>query len=233
MGDESVRVSALTRLLLTKYNEPFDETKDICSLENNESKNIKNTMKIYLEDLINLSDNELYQLTQLHRPVKQTNPEHFEYTDTKKKLVQEMSFVEDTELFLKIIMYRKKEILRELASIQKTISVYYNIQIKILNVLAKQHNANKDEPNTFIDYMNQIIDFFMSGFENGRPEIETDASIISRLFNIKQKSEDTLKTDIIENREYILRNTLDKYELLERKVSDLCQTTDIKEFCIE
>jgi hypothetical protein len=231
MGEENVRVSALTRLLLTKYNEPFDETKDICSSSSNsnESKNIKNTMKVYLEDLINLSDNDLYQLTQLYHTKKENTQylEHFEYTDTEKKRVHEMSFVEDIDIFLKIIMYRKQEILRELASIQKIISVYYNIQVKILNYVAEQYTTSSDDtPDSFEVYVTKIYEYF---FGNEQPDIEQND--INKLLTLNRKLEDTLTKNIIDNSEYILINTLDKYELLTQKVTDLCETNNITEFC--
>jgi hypothetical protein len=194
--EEELRVSALTRLLLTKYNTPFDDdNKDIDvykSVTAVPTESIKKTMKLYLEDLTKLNDDAVYKLTQIQRTSqtsRQVQELNCDFTNHNQTKIHELSFIEDVDMVLKIIMYRKQEILREMAFMQIMVSLYYNILAKILNLSVKKG-------------------------------LQMDKELIE-LKKTKSEIEKELQNYIVDNRDYLLRNILERYQLLTSSVEKL------------
>jgi hypothetical protein len=191
---EELRVSALTRLLLTKYNTQFDDDKDIDvykSVSAVPAESIKKTMKLYLEDVTKLNDDAVYKLTQIQRKSQTSTQDqelNCDFTNENKTKIHEMSFIEDVDMVLKIIMYRKQEILREMVLMQKMVSLYYNILAKILNLSVKKGLMDKE---------------------------------LIELTKTKSEIEKVLQNYIVDNRDYLLRNILERYQLLTNSVKKL------------
>lgn len=192
---EELRVSALTRLLLTKYNTHFDDDKDIDvykSVTAVPAESIKKTMKLYLEDLTKLNDDAVYKLTQIQRKSQTSRQEselNCDFTNYNQTKIHEMSFIEDVDMVLKIIMYRKQEILRMMVFMQIMVSLYYNILAKILNLSVKKG-------------------------------LQMDKELIE-LKQTKSEIEKELQNYIVDNRDYLLRNILERYQLLTSSVEKL------------
>ena len=207
----NIEVSAITRLLLTKYNEKFDNIKECPSKDDVDKKispqtsdtsDVSRIMELYLTDLAKLDDHKLFGLTGLNITSEMPSEPRCNYT-LNKKLISKMSFIDDVKLVLKIIMFRKQEVLRELALMQLHISCYTNTKSKIANLKTK------------LKYIEQEREFEQSEKFNQR--IVNDI----RDLELYQSKQIQIINNFIDSSEYLFSNTLRKYNTLQTSIERL------------
>ena len=228
---ESEYLSDITKLLLKKYNEPFDSrAKELTEIQENcenKNKNINNVMKAYLTDLIKLDKKELFTLTKLEKPVflNEKVPCNFE---KNLKKISNIDFIQDYALVKKIIEYRIQEVIKEITLIKYYFSIYQNIIACIINLLYKNYTVYDDTKNeAMLNKINSPLNVFKYNVDNVK-KIEKNKMIhdeyntnLDKLMNFKNELEIILEKQIIENKVYLLKNILCRYIFLETKMNSI------------
>ena len=218
---DEIYISKISKLLLQKYNTKFDEkNKEIKNIENNcEKKDIKKIMKSYLTDLNKLNSRDLFTLTKINIkdiPLKSVECNY----DKNNKKIQNLNFIQDIELVKKIIKYRKYEIIKEITLIKYYFSVYVNIITKIISI---QYKKFKTDPN--YNDINNSLNVFNHNVNIQENEINQITKIynekIHKLLEYKETLENILKKIFLENKNYLLKNTLCKYVFLETNIKKI------------
>ena len=218
---DEIYISKISKLLLQKYNTKFDEkNKEIKNIENNcEKKDIKKIMKSYLTDLNKLNSRDLFTLTKINIkdiPLKSVECNY----DKNNKKIQNLNFIQDIELVKKIIKYRKYEIIKEITLIKYYFSVYVNIITKIISI---QYKKFKTDPN--YNDINNSLNVFNHNVNIQENEINQITKIynekINKLLEYKETLENILKKIFLENKNYLLKNTLCKYVFLETNIKKI------------
>ena len=218
-------ISKITSILLTKYNSKFDELqKEFDSTQktcNDKQLDIKKIMKSYLTDLTKLDKSELFNLTNLEdKPISLTKI-NCNYTSNPKQ-ISEINFIQDLNLVKKIIDYRQQEIWKELALIQMYITIYNNIIVKILNIKLK--DTVKEE----------IIKYVVNVFNYNNDDINLDqnekytSSNLKKLLEFKIELEEILKNNVINNKQFLLKNILCKYKFLEEQLKKIIDNVKLE-----
>ena len=161
---ESEYLSDITKLLLKKYNEPFDSrSKELTKIQKNcenKNKNIENVMKAYLTDLVKLDKNELFTLTNLEKPTLLNENVPCNFTKNLKNIYN-IDFIEDYNLVQKIIQYRIQEVIKELTLIKYYFSVYQNIVACIINLKYKDFKVyDNDADKIIVGQQNSPLNVF-------------------------------------------------------------------------
>ena len=218
---DEIYISKISKLLLQKYTTKFDEkNKEIKNIENNcEKKDIKKIMKSYLTDLNKLNSRDLFTLTKINIkdiPLKSVECNY----DKNNKKIQNLNFIQDIELVKKIIKYRKYEIIKEITLIKYYFSVYVNIITKIISI---QYKKFKTDPN--YNDINNSLNVFNHNVNIQENEINQITKIynekINKLLEYKETLENILKKIFLENKNYLLKNTLCKYVFLETNIKKI------------
>lgn len=218
---DEIYISKISKLLLQKYNTKFDEkNKEIKKIENNcEKKDIKNIMKSYLTDLNKLNSTELFTLTKIN--IKDTPLKTIECNYNKNmKKIQDLNFIQDIELVKKIIKYRKYEIIKEITLIKYYFSVYVNIITKIISIEYKKFKteANYHDINNPLNVFNHTSNISQNEINK---ITQTYNEKIHKLLEYKGTLENILKKIFLENKNYLLKNTLCKYLFLETNIKKI------------
>jgi hypothetical protein len=221
---ESEYLSDITKLLLKKYNKPFDSrSKELTQIQKNcEKKNtdIKNVMKAYLTDLVKLDKNELFTLTNLEKPTFLNEKVPCNFTKNLKNIYN-IDFIEDYNLVQKIIQYRIQEVIKELTLIKYYFSVYQNIVACIINLIYKDSKVYNNDANEII-MSEQNSSFNVFRYQRDKPDKNTvlhekyDTNL-EKLKHYKNELEKILEEQFINNKVYLLKNILCRYIFLEKK----------------
>jgi len=217
---DEIYISKISKLLLQKYNTKFDENnKEIKQIENNcEKKDIKKVMKSYLIDLNKLNNTDLFTLTKIN--IKDTSLKPIECNYNKNmKQIQNFNFIQDIDLVKKIIKYRKYEIIKEITLIKYYFSVYVNIITKILSIEYKKFKTtNLQDINNKLNVFNHVANIDATQISKIQ---NTYDDKISKLLEYKETLENILRKSFLENKKYLLKNTLCKYLFLENNIKKI------------